>query len=426
MPDVASPPRLREGGRARLSAPLSGLASKPTEENVEPSANGNGVGVNVRHPSPFASIMTSIAKEGIDVERLERDESGSGVFEEYTRLQSSFVVSFTPPISMATPSVRPPTGFDLDKGEFKGENGAAVPDGLASRDETGEDKSVCSLNQLPKAVEQWAVMQRTMHEEEPQFTFALQGQGALRKNFSILVFLLTQGSGKDKLFKLLQNIAGFVSTVASSPTVIRRAVATEGAFSRYRKVLRTFKILTECNKILNNYEENRLTRRLMHAQHICSIFYYALDHVLGVIDLGMTRVSGSLVERIRAMRNVASTFRLLFAFPTDYMHYASGVAQEAEIREQRRQMAAETSPGAQVELHRQAEIHAIRLHRAHLKRGLFANVINFTLLCASLGAPVFRHLTTAHMSFAGIVTALLGIYKVLRRIADNQLTLQFA
>eukprot|EP01064_Diplonema_japonicum_P000797 TRINITY_DN10531_c2_g1_i1.p1 TRINITY_DN10531_c2_g1~~TRINITY_DN10531_c2_g1_i1.p1 ORF type:complete len:351 (+),score=37.54 TRINITY_DN10531_c2_g1_i1:58-1053(+) len=314
-------------------------------------------------------------------------------------------LAFTPPMSIQVPPEEIPSSFCLD---------AEGREGSTTISETGEHlpvgENARALDLLPQQMERWAALQKGMHTVTPQCTFVLEPEKSKPvKYFGVLVFLLTQGSGKDKLFKLAQNVAALTSCVSSRSAA--SAELMEDQLSRSRKVLRTFKIFSEINKILVNTEPDHQTRWLMHSGNLYSIVYYLLDHIIGLVELGFVKAEKSFYVSCKWYKNVFSLLRLVTSFLIDTIYYKLGLRKEQNLK------ASDPSHAT--------ELTAIHMHRSHLRRNFFANTVNLTLLLSSLRFPLFDKVTKTYASIGGILTALIGIYKVLKRVSDNQLTLQF-
>ena len=297
----------------------------------------------------------------------------------------------------------PTISFSMGPGTRNGSFSLDMPDSPSST-----TLPTFNIDKLPLHVERWAALQRITHEEAPSFNFVLQSEeNPVKRMFGILVFLLTQGSGKDKVFKLAQNVAALTKYHSTAAESILFYGSAEDNLSKSRKALRTFKIFSEINKIICNTEPNIMTRRLMKAGHLYSICYFLLDHLVGLIEVKLYRAPAQTIAKVRWWKNVFSLLRLLTAFVVDFIFYRMGLVKEAQLRKD-----LEESPEGAEKEEMRAELHAVKLHRGTLRRSGFGNAINLTLLLSSLNVPVFRDLTMNYIALGGIVTAVLGIYKV--------------
>ena len=323
-------------------------------------------------------------------------------------------LTFTPPVCFAVPDDLPQAStFSLDANAHPTSpcDGGPTPP---------HNSSIRGLSMLPEQIERWAHFQQTMHEEAPTFNFVLQPEtNAAKKWFGIFVFLMTQGSGKDKVFKLAQNAAALANYYAAVGESKAFWTLTEGQLSRSRKVLRTFKIFSEVNKIVCNTEENPLTRFLMRAGHVHSIFYFLFDHVLGLIELRIMQTTERTTAAVKWWKNIFSTVRLLIAFMVDTLHYRMGLKKEADLKRDLEDLASPAAPAdtSSHALHEErvalrTDLKAVYTHRGVLRRNFAGNIINMVLLLSSLGARPFSRLTLNYVALGGIITALLGIYKV--------------
>ena len=322
------------------------------------------------------------------------------------------LLAFTPPTTLAIPSEMPDQ-LCLDEVNNESITSPSI------KSMKGED--VKTLEQLPETVERWAAIQKGLHTVAPTCTFLLQNseeQPAVQRYFSMLVFVLTQGSGKDKLFKLSQNISGLVSSLTSTEETKVMCFFLEDQLSRARKVLRSFKMLSEVNKILYNGEEHKILRKVMYMGNMFSIFYFIFDHLLGMIELGFMKARHKQHSTIKYYKNVFSLMRLITAFTVDTFYYRIGLSKEQKLRSEAAKLQKEDRS-------LMTDLKAIHLHRQHLRRNFFANFINMSLLLSSLSVTPFNKMSMFWVSVGGIITSIFGLYKVVHRIIDNQLTLQF-
>ncbi|KAJ9467194.1 hypothetical protein DIPPA_14651 [Diplonema papillatum] len=279
-----------------------------------------------------------------------------------------------------------------------------------------------SIDHLPETMERWAALKRGMHEVTPEFTVSLRKEASspFVRYYGIVVFLMTQGSGKDKIFKLVQNASLLASSVSEVKATRVFCAGLEEQLSKARKTLRTFKIFSEANKMLFNAEEDVFLHRLMLVGNMYSIIYFACDHIVGSIELGFVSASQSFYDRAKRWKNIFSLLRLVSSFFVDAIHYRNGLTREKVL--------AKEIPGTPSVRARQValtECTAIRMHRNQLRRNFAANIVNLLLLLSSLQVYPFSRISMTWVALGGIFTAVMGMYKVVRRVVDNQLTLQF-
>eukprot|EP01062_Namystynia_karyoxenos_P028872 TRINITY_DN217_c3_g2_i1.p1 TRINITY_DN217_c3_g2~~TRINITY_DN217_c3_g2_i1.p1 ORF type:complete len:495 (+),score=111.49 TRINITY_DN217_c3_g2_i1:85-1569(+) len=286
------------------------------------------------------------------------------------------------------------------------------------------------LQEVPVVLQRWAQTQRGMHTVEPHCTVVVEksGQSAAARHFIILVFMMTQGSGKDKIFKLLQNVFSLVGSLSKTESGKARCFLAEDQLSHIRKGLRMFKSFGEISKILANDEKEPWLRYLMYFGNLSSFLYFLLDHVVGLCEMRIARASNQVYNSVKWWKNIFSLLRILTAFAVDSRFYRRAQAQMEAAEKYARERA---PPGIDA-LHDAeyesalTEIRAADMLHSQLRRNTYGNVVNLSLLLSALGVPGFKRLLTPPLiALAGIFTASLGLYKLWRRIWDNQLTLQF-
>eukprot|EP00756_Hemistasia_phaeocysticola_P062648 Hpha_TRINITY_DN6101_c0_g1::TRINITY_DN6101_c0_g1_i1::g.164900::m.164900 len=293
----------------------------------------------------------------------------------------------------------------------------ASPQATSQREDGGH-----SLDFLPSAMARWVQIQRGMHTVEPQCTVLVQksDQSQFTRNFIVMVFLLTQGSGKDKVFKLVQNCALLCGSLSSDEVLASKCQVVEAQLSKVRKGLRMFKSLSEISKILSNYEQDPVLRRIMYFGNISSLLYFLTDHLVGTLELSFWKGGRERIARAKWWKDVFSLLRLLTAFVVDTWYYRAG---QQRIREARKAM--DSLPPGVLDPDLATELRAALLHRDQLRRNYLTNSINLSLLLSAFNVPIFRRANLPLIALCGVVTALLGLYKLVRRVHENQLTLQF-